>query len=60
MKFKEALKLVVNDKEIRRRCWGNSDFFVKHNFMALEPDDYAGEDWEEFANYTSDEKEKKE
>lgn len=49
MEFEEALKLIVKGKKMRRRCWGNEDYYVTTNFIDLEPDDYAGEDWEDFA-----------
>ena len=48
MKFESALKLAVKGKKIRRRCWGNTAFYVTTNFINLEEDDYTGKDWEEF------------
>ena len=49
MKFESALKLAVKGKKIRRRCWGNTAFYVTTNFINLEEDDYTGKDWELFA-----------
>ncbi len=48
MKFTEACVLINNGKKIRRRCWGNGDFFIVDNFTVLESDDFAANDWEEF------------
>jgi len=53
MEFKYALKLIAEGKKVRRRCWGNSKFYINLKYetiCALEKDDCIAEDWELFAN----------